>query len=101
MAKFNDFLKKAEKRTRQIPDYEIELEGEIYKIPYPDSLQMLEFSDLDDDAMLQQLKVIFRKVPDAWNALVRELEGTDPAVLQVIVEDIFRFWRQGNLTPGK
>lgn len=101
MAKFADFVKKAEKRTKKYPDYELELEGEVYKVPYPDALQVLEFSELDDDAMLAQLKVIFRKVPEAWNALVRELEGTDAAVLQVVLEDMFSFWRQAEVTPGK
>lgn len=101
MAKFSDILKKAEKRTRKYPDYVLEIGDESYNIPYPDALQMLEFSELDDDQMLKQLQVIFQKNPSAWNALVFELRDEDASVLNALVEDIFNFWRMNDKTPGK
>lgn len=101
MAKFEDFVKKAEKRGTRPPNYKIELEDKIYEISYPDALQTLEFSKLEDNQMLDQLKVIFRKNTTAWNALVRELEGKDARILEVIVEDMFDFWNEADKTPGK
>lgn len=103
MAKFNDILKKAEKRTRtSYPDYTLELPDATYQIPYPDALQFLEFSELEDDQMLKQLQVIFRKSPSAWNDLVRNLDGKDAAVIQALIEDMFDFWNSSDKgTPGK
>lgn len=101
MAVFEDLLKKAEKRTRNVPDYELELEGEKYSIQYPDALQMLEFSKLGEEEMLSQLRIIFSKNPSAWNALIRELDGQDAAVLQVVVEDMFNHWNKYGANPGK
>lgn len=103
MAKFNDILAKAEKRSRSsYPDYVLELPDGTYNIPYPDALQFLEFSELEDDQMLKQLQVIFRKAPSAWNSLVRNLDGKDASVLQALVEDMFDFWRSSDKgTPGK
>lgn len=101
MAVFEDLVKKAEKRAKSVPDYKIELEGEVYSIPYPDALQMLEFSNLDDGQILAQLRIIFSNHATAWNALVRSLEGEDAAVLQVVVEDMFDHWNKHGANAGK
>lgn len=101
MAKFEDFVKKAEGRYKETSPYKMELEDTVYEIASPDAVQMLELSELDDHQMLAQLKVIFRKNPAAWGALVRELEGQDASVLQVIVEDMFSHWNQEGVTAGK
>lgn len=98
---FSDVVKKAEGRTQKFPPFEMELEGEVYKIPYPDALQTLEFSELREEQTLAQLRVLFSYSPEAWNALVRELRGKDSAVLQVIVESMFAFWRQHDKSAGK
>ena len=101
MAVFEDLVKKAEKRAKSVPDYKIELEGEVYSIPYPDALQMLEFSNLDDGQILAQLRIIFSNHATAWNALVCSLEGEDAAVLQVVVEDMFDHWNKHGANAGK
>lgn len=103
MAKFTDIVAKAEKRTKgNVPDYTLELPEGTYTIPYPDALQFLEFSELEDDQTLKQLQVIFRKEPAAWNALIRELSGKDASVLQALVEDMFEYWRASDKAkPGK
>lgn len=102
MAKFSDILAKAEKRAvKQPKPYVLELEEGTFEIEYPDALQYLEFSELEDDQMLKQLQVIFRKSPRAWNALVRELSGQPASTLQVLVEDMFSFWDAADKTPGK
>lgn len=102
MAKFKDMLKKAEKRGKAAPDYRLELsEDEIYHIPYPDALQMLEFSELEDSQTLSQLRVLFAKNHIAWNALVRHLDGEDASVLQVLTEDMFEHWNKHGVNPGK
>ena len=63
MAKFEDFVKKAEGRYKETTPYKMELEDTVYEIASPDAVQMLELSELDDHQMLAQLKVIFRKNP--------------------------------------
>lgn len=102
MAKFSDIVSKAEKRVKgKKPNYVLELSEGKFEVPFPDALQHLEFSELEDGQMLKQLQVIFRKSPTAWNALVRELEGQDATVLQALAEDMFDFWGQSDMTPGK
>lgn len=99
--KFEDILKKAEKRTVKYPDFEFEVDGEIYAVPYPDAIQTLEFSALREEDMLAQLKVLFANSPNALSALGRSLKGKDSAVLQVVVEEMFSFWREFERSPGE
>lgn len=103
MSKFADFVKKAEKRERgNKAPYKIELEGTVYEIPFPDAVQYLEFSETEDSQILSQLKILFRKAPEAWGALIRELEGEDVSVLYVVIEEMGKFWRlDEQVNPGK
>ena len=41
MAKFEDFVKKAEGRYKETSPYKMELEDTVYEIASPDAVQML------------------------------------------------------------
>src|SRR5699024_3293826 len=101
MAVFEDLVKKADKRAKSVPDYKIELEGEVYSIPYSDSLQMLEISNLVVGQILAQLSIIFFNYATALNDHVHFLDGAVAAVLHDIVENNFDHSNHNDANAGK
>ena len=103
MAKFTDLVTKARARQdKERPDYVLEIGDEKYTIPYPDAQSYLEFSTLDDNETLEQLKVIFRSQPVAFNALMRALKGEPVEVIDALLSDMFTVWQDDSFAqPGK
>lgn len=59
-------------------------------------------STLDESEILQQMKVVFRNNPRAFNALMRSLAGQPAEVIEVILDEMFAFWNDDSMAqPGK
>lgn len=106
MAKFEDMLAKAQARAKSSKKnkepFVIEIEGETYSIDYPDAQAYLEMSTLDESEVLQQMKVVFRNNPRAFNALMRSLAGQPAEVIEVVLDEMFAFWNDDSMAqPGK
>ncbi len=105
MAKFEDLVNKAEARASKKgarPPYVLEVEGEVYEIPYPDAETVLALSTIEEDETLEQMKMVFRPNPVAFNALMRGLRGAPAETIDVILNDMFATWNDDSLRqPGK
>lgn len=103
MAKFEDLVSKAGSKNKVTrPDYVLEIDGDTYRIAYPDAQAYLSMSTLDEKETLEQLKIIFRKQPIAFNALMRALDGEDVEVIDLLLSDMFNVWNDDSIKqPGK
>ena len=106
MAKFEDLLVKAEARAsragRKKEPFILEIEGEKYSIDFPDAQAYLEMSTVDEGELLQQLRIVFRNSPQAFSALLRALKGQPAEAIEVVMDEMFKFWNDDVMKqPGK
>lgn len=104
---FEDLVKESERRSQSAginnqPYLYTASDGTEVSIPFPKADVFMALSELDDNQIASQFRILLSRNPKGLAALNRDLAKLDVSALSLLQESMWDFWNTDvNSVPGK